>query len=225
MKTLLENFSAVYYTQVLLLFETIVTACIAYKNRNRFKILRFFLPYSIFSTIQTLESFTGAVLYPEIAWETNSVAVYIFILIEFFVFYNFLFQIIKRKSLKIIMFGLALGFAYTAIRTWWIGSFSSFPLLFIIANSICIFIPCLFYFFEVFKTPALTSLSNLPAFWIVSGFLFMVTCTLPFYLLEGYLSKYIREFYVEAYILNNLFYCLLFLLISKAFLCKPKKYQ
>lgn len=114
-------------------------------------------------------------------------------------------------------------FLLSALFSWFYNDFFVIaPAAFSIVNSVCIAIPCFFYFREIFKSPPLTNLIHQPAFWIVSGFLFMVVCTLPFYLLQDYIYENMFYLFDQMYVLNNVFYCLLFLLISKAFLCKQE---
>jgi len=223
MKLLLNFMELTYYTPLVLLVETFITAVIAFHNRHKFKILRFFPYYILLSAAQTLLCFILIIYRPVFAVRVSGLSIYVFIVLEFFVVYFFLFEVIRSRYFKKIMYILMALFISIIIYSWYSEHpLSTTPISVSLTNSLCLIIPCLFYFYETFKSPPMVSLSKQPAFWIVTGFLFMITCTLPFYLLEDYIHENMLDLYVQIYILNNVFYCLLFLLISKAFLCKSE---
>jgi hypothetical protein len=222
MYSLIYFLSETYYVPLVLLALSIVTAIIGYFNRQKFKYLRLFPVYALVSAIQILISLACVFFRIPTFRHIINYSVLIFVIIEFFVFYNFLFQVIKNKHFKrsmqimqtaSISFGLYICLDFPDSNT--------IPLSFNIVNSTLLFIPCLFFFYEVFKTPPSTSLANQPSFWIIIGFAFMIICTLPFNLLETYFLINMTDLYNQICTLSYVFYCLIFFLICKAFLCKP----
>ncbi len=82
---------------------------------------------------------------------------------------------------------------------------------------------CLFYFIEMFKKPSYLNLKNEPAFWISTGVLYFFACTLPYSILEIHIRKNFPDFILSSYGIFYIFYTLLFLMIIRAYLCKPEK--
>lgn len=185
--------------------------------------LRLFPFYILTSSIQSLFTFLCIAYNPENAREINNYSIYLFIMVEFIVVYHFLFQTIKTSRLRLVMRALQLFFWGFMIYIWYETRFYKLvPPGLTIINCICIAIPCIFYFYEIFTRAPLISLTQQPDFWIATGFLFMVVCTLPFYCLETFITENMITSYNQVYTLNYFFYCLLFLLITKAFLCKQQ---
>jgi hypothetical protein len=79
--------------------------------------------------------------------------------------------------------------------------------------------PCLLYFYERFLTVNLQPLKEQPSFWVVTGVLFLNSCSIPLQLTFGYLGKY-RE---AAFSLNYILYSIFFILLIRAYLCSPEK--
>ncbi len=78
---------------------------------------------------------------------------------------------------------------------------------------------CISYFIQLFRKPPSLNLKNEPGFWISIGLLFFLTCTLPYSILENYVSK--RSFFLllQLYSIFYIFYIFLFLTIIRAYLC------
>jgi hypothetical protein len=223
MDIVLNHLASMYYTQLALLLVTLTTVFIARKNRRKFRILKFFLLYALSSAIQILVTYACIVYFLHSALYVNSMSVYVFSIIELLVVYHFLFQVIISRRLKILMCGfMGIFFITISYMLYNEGLCLIAPTYVSIVNSLCIAAPCVFYFYEVFVTPPVNSLSDQPAFWISTGFLFLAICTLPFYLLENYIYTNMIGLYDQMFILNNVFYCMLFVLITKAFLCQAQ---
>jgi len=80
---------------------------------------------------------------------------------------------------------------------------------------------CVLYFMELFTKEPKLDLSSLPSFWAVTGLAFFMLCTLPFSILGLYLIKTNYNLIFQLFSIVNISYCLLFMMIIKAYLCKP----
>ena len=222
MSTLFDFLETTYYTSVVLLFETLFIATVGFKKRGKLKILKYFPLYAILSSAQILICFACMYYDFKYALEVNTSTIYIFIIIELIIIYNFLLQIIKIRELRYSIYLIqGIFFAFTVYTLLTTGVSHSIQPKFNIVNSVCIALPCFFYFYETFSKPAIISLSKEPSFWVVIGFLFMAISTLPFYCLQNYIYKNIPSLFEQMYTISPIFYCLLFLLLLKAFICNP----
>jgi hypothetical protein len=79
-------------------------------------------------------------------------------------------------------------------------------------------VPCLIYFYELFLTKNLRPLASQPAFWVITGILFLNACDIPLLLTARLMGSYFREVFSVNYIL----YIVLFVLLIRAFLCPPE---
>ena len=86
-------------------------------------------------------------------------------------------------------------------------------------------VACIFYYKDLFKTEPKLDLTRQPSFWAVTGLAFFMLCTFPFSIWGLYLVKANRELYNQLYSLFNIFYCILFLMIIKAYFCKQETSQ
>jgi hypothetical protein len=222
MLSLIDYLSDTYYIPLIQLVLALAAAVIGYIHRRKFKYLRLFPIYAIASAIQTGLVFSCIIFKIHAYIFFGNYSIVIFVIIEFFIFYNLLFQLIKSQHLKTSMRIMQATFSLFLLFMCCNFKFSdAIPSSFTIVNSVFLFIPCLFFFYEIFKLPPSISLINQPPFWIITGFAFMVICTLPFYFLEPFLLNNMFNLYEQIYTLTYVFYCLVFLLICKAFLCTP----
>jgi len=79
-------------------------------------------------------------------------------------------------------------------------------------------VPCLIYFYELFLTKNLHPLTAQPAFWVITGILFLNACDIPLLLTAKLMGSYFRD----VFSLNYILYIILFLLLIRAFLCPPE---
>lgn len=206
-----------------LFLESLLTTIVGFLKKNKPKVLRLLPFLALISFFQVLICFLCLLwdLDLETTITVNNITVFFYIIIEFTIVYQLMFAITKTKSLKFIMHVLFWGFILLSIFIYYTANFSiCLPAIFNISNCLCIAFPCLFYFYEIFKSPPLNNLSQDPCFWVVTGYLFMSTCTLPFYALEDYIFKNLIRLYHQICMLNTVFYCLLFILILKSFKCR-----
>jgi hypothetical protein len=85
-------------------------------------------------------------------------------------------------------------------------------------QAICLLVPCIFYYRTVFYDPPATkTILDLAEFWIVGGVSFFMLCTLPFSLFLNLLDFALPDMFYSIF---YIFYCLLFLILIRAFWCK-----
>lgn len=222
MRGLLRFLRETYYTPAFLLILCTVVIIIGFYNRRKFKYLNLLPAYALTSATQIIITFICLIYKIPTFRQINNYSIILFMMVEFIIFYNLLLQVIERKYLKksmslmqFIFVLLSLAVALTMKST------GSIPQIYYITDSIFLIVPCLFYFYEIFKAPPSFRLSTQPAFWIVIGFSFMIICSLPLNLLEGFFISNMKDIYEQINTLNYVFYSLVFVLILKAFLCKP----
>ncbi len=151
-----------------------------------------------------------------------SITVSIFLLIEVTIFFIYLYQNIsnrKMKNVTIMLLSFFFIFSYLAIgnSTFYYMSISWADAL----ESLCLIIPCLFYFFELFKFPEI-AFKKKESFWVITGILFYMSASIPIFLLSDYIKKNIPAYFDIVFSLNYILYSILFLLFIKAYLCRRK---
>jgi len=220
---LLEHFlSSKYYVPVFLLVICLTTSVIVFRKKQRFAILKWFPFYMLISAIQMIISFICAIYLTPRAFVINNYSIFLFVIIELYIFYNLTLQLLNNEIFKRSMRIIQYLFLFFTVYSWTQIDFSeSISRSFYIIDSVCMIIACLFYFFEIFTLAPSTKLSNQPSFWVMIGFSFLSICTLPFYTLENFLFENLPDVYNKVCTLSYVFYSLLFILIAKAFLCQP----
>jgi hypothetical protein len=149
-----------------------------------------------------------------------------FTIFEFLIFVRFFWEIFSKR-IKRFLVVLSLYFLTTCIY-YFVKDFnkvraltiSSLETVFII-ESISLLIPCVIYYVKMFKLKEPEPLQKDKYFWITTGLCFFILSTLPFSYLMNYLRVEQWEVYKYLYSIVYLFYCLLFIMIVKAILCKP----
>lgn len=86
-----------------------------------------------------------------------------------------------------------------------------------IIESILLLIICSFYFIELFSAPAILKLLKTTNFWVSSGLIFYLACTLPFTVLSNYFIQTNVALYKNLYSLIYIFYILLFVMITRGY--------
>jgi len=74
-----------------------------------------------------------------------------------------------------------------------------------------------FYFIDLFISSSVCRLLNTANFWVSSGLVFYVFCTLPFTLLSDYFIHTNEILYKNLYALVYIFYIVLFLMVIKGY--------
>jgi hypothetical protein len=150
---------------------------------------------------------------------------YVFTSFEFYVFLVFFKQMLSYQShrwiLRFISFVYLSGSLLLLIKDLVIRHNLEVDTEYLLwgFQSICLLIPCVLYFLEIFRNAEIY-LSREPAFWIVSGLSFFMISSLPFSLFSNYIEAQSHDLAANFTAIFNIFYCLLFLMITKGHLCK-----
>lgn len=233
MKEIYQHWKDCFFTETLLVGVLMLTLFISLKNRKKHTILRFFPIYTaclltVYISGYIVMCSTDLYSYSVTTFNFINYIDYLFILIELGILVHFFLSIIENRIVRRILILLTILF----IPYYFIESYDDkyFPRsisettqsrVYTIESLILLF-PCFAYFYELFKKPPVLNLKKEPAFWIITGWSFFATCTLPYSLLENYLRESHSSLMTELYSVFYIFYILLFIMIIKAYLCKKE---
>ena len=225
----MNDFSIYSSTQMFLFFSAFSSLVIGYKHRKKYYPLKNFYLYPLSSLLQFATFYITTSFNLDITHETNiiSASIYIFLLSEFILVYQFFLRLFVLPSLKKSFFFLRIGFGIIFILYWPLvnNNFLS-PTEFYALEAIYILIPAFIYLNHFLKNPIIPDLTNEPSFWITIGLIFYFSCTLPIFLLKDFVFSVDGFIYEsELFSINYICYGCLFLLITKAYLCKKPDLQ
>ena len=208
-----------YFTPLILYAIQILTVIVSVRNRNKFPELKYFHLYPITSLFQTTIALGSMTIVDDSIDLVQHPSVTVFILVEFLLIYLFYFRTIIKKRDRLVLKILFIGYVSYTIFNWFLNkSFFEYEQPFLV-QSIALIIPCLFHFLQLFNVPLGRELISLPTFWVNVSVLFFFSSTIPLFLLVTYFSKYIY-LHESLYSINYIAYCIFFLIICKAYLCK-----
>lgn len=139
-----------------------------------------------------------------------------FMLFEIIVCIIFIYKRLISRTRKRIVVGLPIFYVAGFILMMKIrGEAGTF--MFLLVDCIALTIPCFVYFYEQFLYPSEKPLKAQPAFWVVTGILFLNCMSIPLYLLSGMKSHDLHE----ASSLNFFLYAVMYSMLACAFLCNP----
>jgi len=229
MKELLEHWMYVFYTDLLTFLLATTGLIISVKKRKQKPKLQplffFFLAYIISELISFLIIAANVEnpLRKHIRLYTDTIDTIIEFLAFFFLIRNYIVNAgIKRilnQLLPIFLCMLSAYFVYYKIHHKEIDQYF-LQTAFTIQASILI-VACVLCYIDLFKKEHRLNLTALPFFWIVSGLSLFMLSTLPFSVFGLYLMRTNYQLYVQLFNIFEVFYCVLFLMIIKAYLCKP----
>lgn len=217
------------FYDITILFTVIcsfIALWVGFKRRKRFAPLKIFYLYPLASFLQNAIAALMNHLRSDIenGLKIISASVNIFLLIELLLIYNFYRHVFTSGKIIKVMSVITGGYLIYVFTQWlYLKLFFSFPVyIFFIVQAACILTPGFFYFFERFKNPVFHGLFKEMPFWISLAVIFYFSCTIPLFLLNDfvYSNKGIKE--LGIYSINNICYGIMFLLITKAYLC-PKR--
>lgn len=222
-----------FYTESVLLIVLLISLLVALRNRKRHTILsnvEFYITGLLFVYLSSYLEFFG-IKEQELPYKISYSFYldYLFTLLEFVIFFDFFTTILKtQKVTKLFIIIKGLFIAYFFVELFFDYQFPQKVSEYTQARvytveAIILLIPCILYFVEIFRTLPYLKLTDQPSFWITTGLFFFLICTLPYSLLENYLRKYYHDIMMQLYSIFYLFYILFFVMIIRAYLCKPVK--
>jgi len=212
-----EFLSTHSYCKGLMILIALVTFIISLKYYGRHRILRIFSYYLGFSLLQSAVDCyrhmigKGAHIPTLYALIVDTA----FLVFEFSVCTLFILQFISAEKRRLILkINTVLYFVLLALL--FVLKFPDVPFAWLfLLQSIVLVPPCLVYFYELFITVNSQSLKDQPPFWIVTGILFLNSCSIPLYLSLDYLGRYADS----AFALNDILYSIFFILMIRAYRC------
>lgn len=223
-----------YYTELgmlLILFCTLIVSIIKYKSAPQ---LRLFPYYFISFLLLLLTAYIYKIFFiglRENLFERIDRLFNISVtMLEFFVFSEFIYRQIQSKIFLnlIILLGsiIFIAFILVSIQGLIIINLHNYSAVnnFYLMESVILIIVCSFYFIELFKTPPLEKITNSAAFWLCTGLMFYLICTLPLTAITDYFLKTDLTLYRKFFSIFYIFYSLLFITIVIAYFQNdPKK--
>src|ERR1700722_5103102 len=197
-----------------LALTALVTSIRYYGRHRNLRIFTYYIAFSLTETLVAFSAFAGPDFnfYPSVLLDITYVTFTVF---EFIVCNLFILQYIRspfRKRLIRINGGLFLTFLVTSLLL------KRMQTTIFFLESVFLVLPCLIYFYELFLIVSLKPLKNQPSFWVVTGILFLNACSIPLQFTIRFLGRYGEA----AYSLNDILYCILFILLSRAYFCSPE---
>jgi hypothetical protein len=231
MQVIFDDWARSFYSRPFLDLILIVAFIISVKKKNVHNILRFF-PFYISALFIVYLSLDIYLFFPiEIRRKIirlDFLVDHLFTLFELLIFSDFFIRLIVSRQFKVFIKFLTvlfvLGYLLVTIKhppIFFAGSPHRTINTFYTLQAVLLIVFCIMYFIELFKKPPVLILLREPSFWITTGLFFFMSCTLPYSLLENQINHHFHEFAVELFSIFHIFYSLLFIMIIKAFLCKP----
>lgn len=234
MQDLLTRWEKEFYTEPFLAIILFVSLWIALKNRRKYRILRY-IPVYIISFLLAIISIISAYIArsagysSEFFFSISDYLDYLFTLVELIIFSHFYYQIINNSFLKKILIFLNLSFiafflqmAFSDQNFYRRISNETQAKVYTVEGAILLLI-CFFYFIELFTKTRTVELKKEPTFWVSTGLLFFLTCTLPYSILETHFPEENFDFISRFYSIFYIFYIVVFLTIIRAYTCKPER--
>lgn len=212
-----EYFSGVYFViQIMLNALFIITYMSNYK---RIEGLQEILLYS---AITLAECLFGAYL-TLFSADTQAEALLehsmnLFMLIEFIIFYLFLIRSIRSRFFTRILKTIIIIFP-AMILYHWTARLHSNSAAFVIMEAYLIIIPCLFYYYELFRIPTPINLLREPRLWAISGILFLFILLAPLFL-QGPALYIAANDLSSIYVITFIGYIILFIFFIAALICQ-----
>jgi hypothetical protein len=233
MERLLHRWSTTYYTHPLLIIILIVTLVISINRRCIDFSLKFFPFYTSFLLTvylsEDLYYFLFSLAERKRIFRLDHFLDHIFTLVELLVFADFFKKIIinekKQKLIQLVTILFTIFFTCSfilGIEEFRDIKHTSINTVYTVEGIILIFF-CSLYYHQLFSELPILKLTTEPSFWISTGLFFFTCCTLPYSLVENYLVRNYELVGINFFSIFLIFYSLLFIMIIKAYLCKPIK--
>ena len=190
------------------------------KYRNKYFALSNFHWYPIAALVQSLICLTAFGIWGHIPQKIQYITINIFEVIEFLFIYSFCLRTLTFKLFRKIVKALLVVFFLYLLFMWiFMNAFNKYYEVYI-AQSTFLLVPPVLFFLQTLKLPSNNTLLDEPAFWINIGILFFFSSTIPLFVLEAYFRNFINQ-NDALFSISYIAYGVFFLLITKAYLCKP----
>ena len=215
-----------HIAQVFMMACSLFAAVVGYLNRKKHINLGSLYLYPLASFIQAISYYivVNLSLTRKIQNDILYITCNLFLVIELYLIYHFFLKTLANQSAKKLLYLIQTVYIVVVCLYWSIYStFLSMPTTFYIIQAFCVLIPALLYFFELFKWPQTDNLLKVPSFWIVTGVTVYFAGTLPLFVMMDFIfgrNRFIKE--PTLYLINFVAYSIMFLFITKAYLC-PKR--
>jgi hypothetical protein len=144
-------------------------------------------------------------------------------LFEYIVFYHFIINSIKSVKIKKILRFFVAGYPILVFYYWiYTPAFNEIPDYLTVIESYLIIIGCLFYYLEIFTTPANIKLLEHPQFWTITGMLLLFAFLIPLFLQRNNILLNFIDLYNTIYVMNFIGYITLFIFFNIGLRCQIK---
>jgi hypothetical protein len=231
MDRIFEVWRRVYFTEPIFLNILLVTLIIALVKRRAIPSLRWIPLYiSLFLLFFLVDYAYTIFVFPadEEGFQKVQRQINFFItVLELLVFISFFYSQIHirilRKTLDLLLMVSLAAVAFIYLETHLNHGFITFTQLnrVYIIELATLFFVSLCYFIQLFRETPVENLRDLPGFWIATGLSFYSLCTLPITIANSYFFYQARGMvYTNLFSIIYIFYILLFILITRSFLCR-----
>jgi hypothetical protein len=231
MKELWKYFESDFYTVMVSFILAVTGFIISLKknkqNRKLKPLIFFFLGYILNQVISgfNIEIGLPQPLRSHIFFYGDFIDTIIEFLAFFFFIKNYIVSVKIRKILNpVLPIGISsmlIYFAYYKITHAEIDQY--FLQIVFTIQAFLLLVACIFYYVDLFTKEPKLMLTEDPSFWVVTGVAFFMLCTFPFSIFGLYLIKANYHLYVQLFVIFEVFYWILFLMIIKAYFCKPER--
>lgn len=219
----LFEFLALYdYTEGLNVFTALITFIYSLRYYGRHRALRI-VPYYVGSCLLLAGVYFCRYISPPSDRFTNTLyttGTAAFTLFELCVFYLLILHYVEGAGRRLVIKLNAVIFFIAEIYVY----FRAFPRNPLYSMSmvevVALVPPCAIYFYELFTNMNTKAIKDRPSFWVVIGIVYQSACGACMLLSMEYMGRLGDG----AIALGNLFYCVLFVLIMRAYKCSPEEW-
>jgi hypothetical protein len=106
----------------------------------------------------------------------------IYLLFEYLIYIYLLHKFIKSKHIRIYL-KTTLAIIYPLGGILWFSQINIVQAIsmFTITEALLLLFPCFYFFYEILTQPPILQLNKEPAFWIITGIIFLFICLIPVY--------------------------------------------
>jgi hypothetical protein len=227
MKEFLEFWSGDFYSVTVSFFLAVIGFVVSLRRKQNYKLkplIFFFLGYIL---LEIISSFViGIQLHKPIRVKITIYSDFIDTIVEFLAFFFVIKNYVSNKQIGkavkfllpifislIIIYFLYYKINYNGLDQYFLQT------VFTIQASLLI-VACILYYVDLFTKEPKLKLTEDPSFWVVTGVAFFMLSTLPFSIFAMYLVKINFQLYIRLFIVYEIFYWILFLMIIRAYFCK-----